>query len=424
MALDSTKNNSGLFQWSGTFYKGNDPWSNFINGLPYVLNLAPTLTVFIGMYLRTVTGNDYYTFFTFFAGFVVVPLLDLIVGEDSYNPTLEEEGQLRANPWFSFHLCFYVWAYIASVIGIAYYIGHESGHVGGGSNNLSTTALVGISTSLGISSGFGIGCIHELIHRPSHFELNHARMVLLFSNYNHFWVEHIWGHHKRVATDEDPASSALNESFWTFIWKCLYHSFVSACHLEAKFLDNRRLPWWHTKNRILWPFVLSLAIDFAIYQFLGPAAFAMQMIQSFLTAFLTDNANYIEHYGLRRERKSDRKDEWGLHDDYERPGWMHSWNTGDRVTNWMLFKIERHPDHHVNAGRPYQILRTFKESPTYPTGYAGMFVLSWFPPLFFWVMNPLVHKAEADYAQQKKDGTYARIFPKGSNNISSLQASG
>jgi len=99
---------------------------------------------------------------------------------------------------------------------------------------------------------------------------------------------------------------------------------------------------------------------------------------------------------------------------------MHSWNTGDRVTNWMLFKIERHPDHHVNAGRPYQILRTFKESPTYPTGYAGMFVLSWFPPLFFWIMNPLVHKAEADYAQQKKDGTYARIFPKGSNNISSV----
>merc|ERR1719261_1537039 len=83
------------------------------------------------------------------------------------------------------------------------------------------------------------GCIHELIHRPSFTELYHARAVLLFSNYNHFWIEHLWGHHKRVATDEDPASSALNEPFWTFIWVCLYRSFVSACHLEAKFLSNQ-----------------------------------------------------------------------------------------------------------------------------------------------------------------------------------------
>jgi len=98
---------------------------------------------------------------------------------------------------------------------------------------------------------------------------------------------------------------------------------------------------------------------------------------------------------------------------------MHAWNTGDRITNWMLFKIERHPDHHVNAGRPYQILRTYKESPTYPTGYAGMFVLSWCPPLWRMVMNPIVEKAKQDYIDQVKSGDYDKIFPKGSNNISS-----
>merc|ERR1712232_154935 len=383
-------------------------------------NLVPTLTVFVGIYLRQVFNDDSLTFFTFFAGFVVVPLLDLIIGEDSYNPTPEEETALRNNFWFSFHLCAYVWVYAAAVIAVACYIGSESGVVGGGSNNLSITALIGIASSLGISSGFGIGCIHELIHRPSFTELYHARVVLLISNYNHFWIEHIWGHHKRVATDEDPASSALNENFWTFIFKCLYQSFVSAWKLEAKFLENKGRPWWHPTNRILYPYMASFAIDYAIYHFFGPMALAGQLIQSFLTAFLTDNANYIEHYGLRRKRNSDRKDQWGHYDDYEKPGWMHAWNTGDRITNWMLFKIERHPDHHVNAGRPYQILRTFKETPHYPTGYAGMFVLSWFPPLFFWVMNPLVRKAHADYAQQLKDGTYEKLFPKGANNISSV----
>ena len=98
---------------------------------------------------------------------------------------------------------------------------------------------------------------------------------------------------------------------------------------------------------------------------------------------------------------------------------MHAWNTGDRISNWLLFKIERHPDHHVNAGRPYQILRVFKESPTYPTGYAGMFVLSWCPPLWFAIMNPIAKKAEADLQKQLRDGTYSKIFPLGANNISS-----
>merc|ERR1719454_1006480 len=224
----------------------------------------------------------------------------------------------------------------------------------------------------------------------------------------------------RVATDEDPASSAINEPLWTFIPRCWYQSALSAVRLEKKFLKNRGQGFFNLNNRILYPYLWSFAIDYAIYHFCGPKALAFQIIQSICTAFLTDNANYIEHYGLRRKRLSDAKDQWGLYNDYEKPGWMHAWNTGDRISNWMLFKIERHPDHHVNAGRPYQILRTYKESPTYPTGYTGMFVLSWFPPLWYAVMNPLVEKAHRDLEQQLKDGSYWKLFPEGANNISSV----
>jgi len=419
-AMDSTKNNSGICAWSSVFYRKGGPLTDFLNGLPYIVNLAPTLTVYIGIYLRIATGNDWLTFATFVIGFGGVGLADLIVGEDSYNPTPEEETALRNNWWFSFHMCFYVWCYAASVVYCSYYVGVESGFVGGGPDKLSWTALWGIASSLGISSGFGIGCIHELIHRPTFPELYHARIVLLFSNYNYFWIEHVWGHHKRVATDMDPASSGLNENLWTFIPKCWYYSALSAWRLETKFLKNRGESWYSLNNRIVYPYLASFAIDYAIYHYFGPKALCLQIIQSILTAFLTDNANYIEHYGLRRARLSDSKDEWGWYNDYERPGWMHAWNTGDRLSNWILFKIERHPDHHVNAGRPYQILRTFKESPTYPTGYTGMFILSWFPPLFWAVMNPLVKKAQEDYERQKKDGTYEKLFPKGANNISTV----
>jgi len=382
-------------------------------------NLVPMATVFLGIWLRQVTGNDWITFFTFFAGFVGVPLLDFLVGEDSYNANAEQEKSLKNNGWFSFHLCFYVWVYVASALSIAYYLGVESGFVNGGANNLSPIAFWGITTSLGIASGFGIGCIHELSHRPTFFEMNHARLVLVVANYNHFWVEHLWGHHKRVATNEDPASSQVNENFWVFIWQCFWRSIVSSLHIEAKFQAKAGRSFFTVHNRILTPYAISLALDYAIYKYLGPQALAGHIVQSFITAFLTDNTNYIEHYGLRRARNSDKVDDMGLFCDYEKPGWMHAWNTADRMTNWILFKIERHPDHHTNAGRPYQILRTYKESPRYPNGYAGMIALSWFPPLFYACMNPLVTKAKKDLIDLRASGEYDKIFPTGSNNISS-----
>ena len=135
------------------------------------------------------------------------------------------------------------------------------------------------------------------------------------------------------------------------------------------------------------------------------------------------------------------------HTVYERPGWFHAWDTADRLTNWMLFKIQRHPDHHTNAGRPYQILRTFAQSPTMPTGYAGMvrisythdkvvfacfvsshfysfftcqFVLSWCPPLFWAIMDPLVERAYRQRSEMERRGVAASAFPKGSNNMSSF----
>ena len=410
-SMDDKSNNHGLYQWSSNFYRKGGALMDFWNALPHIVNLTSTATVYLGVYLAEATSNPYWTFLTFFVGFGAVPIGDLLIGEDSYNPSPSEEKQMRANNWFRFHTLTYVWSYVASVVYFASYMQNVK---------VNSVAFWGISTSLGISSGFGIGCIHELIHRPTFLEMNHGRLVLLFSNYNHFWVEHLWGHHKRVATEEDPASSALNEPLWTFIWKCLYLSFVDACNLEEKFQRGRGRGFWTPYNRIVMPFLVSFAIDYAFYHYFGLAALCFQLVQSFLTAFLTDNANYIEHYGLRRKRLSEKKDEWGLYRDYEPQSWMHSWNTGDRVSNWMLFKIERHPDHHVNAFRPYQILRTYKESPTYPTGYAGMFVLSWFPPLWFMVMNPIARKAGIDYGNQLKDGSYRTIFPSGANNISSV----
>lgn len=406
-AHDLKSNNAGLLQFSNFFYKVRPAGFQWISALPYIMNFVPTAAVFLGFYLGGI-----WQWITPFAGYVIVPIGDFLVGEDSYNPSKEEEKYLRNNIWFRVLTWLYPPSYIASVIYGAYHIHTHP--------ELTATEITGMAVSTAVAGGFGIGCIHELVHRPTKFELNLARISLVFSNYGHFWIEHIWGHHKRVATDEDPASSAVGDNVYTFLVRCWIGVAKSAWDIERRFLKNAGYSQFNVfQNRVIQSWAASSAVGLAIYNYFGLPALLFYLGQGIGVWAHIDNANFIEHYGLRR-RSTGKLDKDG-EKEYERPGWFHAWNTADRLSNYILFKIERHPDHHTNAGRPYQILRHFKESPTMPTGYAGMFVLSWFPPLWRLVMDPLVQNAIRERsiyeATEEKERDYE--FPKGFNNMSS-----
>ncbi len=56
----------------------------------------------------------------------------------------------------------------------------------------------------------------------------------------------------------------------------------------------------------------------------------------------------------------------------------------------MLFKIQRHSDHHENAKRPYQALCSYEESPQLPHGYGLSLNIALQPKLWFEMMDPLV----------------------------------
>ena len=49
-------------------------------------------------------------------------------------------------------------------------------------------------------------------------------MALAQTGYGHFYVEHNRGHHKRVATVEDPATSRFGESLYHFVPRSLVGS--------------------------------------------------------------------------------------------------------------------------------------------------------------------------------------------------------
>jgi alkane 1-monooxygenase len=91
-------------------------------------------------------------------------------------------------------------------------------------------------------------------------------------------------------------------------------------------------------------------------------------------------ANYVEHYGLLRQKLPNGR--------YELPEPRHSWNTNHLYSNLVSFHLQRHSDHHANALRPYQALRDFDDVPKLPSGYPGSFGLAMIPWLWFKVMDP------------------------------------
>jgi alkane 1-monooxygenase len=77
---------------------------------------------------------------------------------------------------------------------------------------------------------------------------------------------------------------------------------------------------------------------------------------------------------------------------YEKVTPLHSWNASESVSNFLLFQLQRHSDHHAFAFKPYQVLNHYDESPQLPAGYSAMILVAFFPPLWFAMMNPRLEK--------------------------------
>ena len=106
--------------------------------------------------------------------------------------------------------------------------------------------------------------------------------------------------------------------------------------------------------------------------------------QSFIAFTLLEQVNYIEHYGIERKEISPGR--------YERVTPLHSWNASQIISNFFLFQLQRHSDHHANAIKRYQVLDHYDESPQLPAGYSTMILLALVPSLWFKLMN---HRLEA-----------------------------
>ncbi len=303
---------------------------------------------------------------------IICPLVDAFAKLDTSNPPESMMRTLENDRYYRY--CTYLYLPL-QYAGLAFGCWMWVSQPMGGAERFAMAA------TLGIVGGVGINAAHELGHKRTTLERRLAKIALAQSFYGHFYVEHNRGHHARVATPEDPATARMGESYWRFLPRSVFGSLRSAIRYEKGRLERRGTSFWNVRhNDILNAWALSVVLYAALIAVFGWSIAPWLVVQAVMAIMFLEGANYLEHYGLLREKRPDGG--------YERVQPQHSWNSNHVCSNLFLYNLQRHSDHHANPLRRYQTLRSMPQAPQLPAGYAVLIILALFPPLWRRIMDP------------------------------------
>ena len=308
--------------------------------------------------------------------FGLIPMLEVILKPDTKNLT-EAESEL-AKKSMVYDLMLYLFLPLQYLFLFLFLDSLQQ-------EQISTADTVGRVVSMGLLCGiFGINVAHELGHRVKPYEIFFAKALLATSLYMHFYIEHNKGHHKRVATPEDPSSARKNENVYFFWIRSICFSYLSAWHIAAEDCKRKKRSVFGLSNEMIQAHLLQGMLLTAIAIFFGWKGLLCFFLSALFGILLLETVNYIEHYGLTRKK--------GENGNYERALAIHSWNSSHPLGRMMLFELSRHSDHHYLASKKYQLLEHHEDAPQLPTGYPGSMLLSLIPPLWFGIMNKRIMK--------------------------------
>lgn len=328
------------------------------------------LFAFTGIGLYLLTGSQLMFAVPLIMLYTGTTLLDWLIGQDTSNPPEEVVPELEKDQYYRWLPLLTVPMHVIVLITMAWFVATAP---------INFFSVIALALTCGYYSGLGINTAHELGHKKAELEQWAAKVALAVSGYGHFCIEHNRGHHRYVATPEDPASSKMGENIYSFACREIPGAWKRGWAVEKERLERKGLPAWHYTNEILQSYAMTILLQGGLIIAFGWIMIPFLVIQNFFAWWQLTSANYIEHYGLLRDKKPDGK--------YEVCQPHHSWNADYVVSNLLLFQLERHSDHHAHPTRHYQSLRSFPDLPTLPTGYAGMFFVSLFPPLWYKIMD-------------------------------------
>jgi len=345
-----------------------------LSDLKYLMAYSGPLIAFFGIYI-----GGYWIYSNPFYVFVILPLLESLLTRLGYDITEEEEEEEEGLVHWIFDIMLYLNFPITLLI---LYLSINTIIY----TDFSTIEFVGLIITTGIVlSSHGINVAHELCHRKNVLEKSLGKIMLMQSLFMHFYLEHNFGHHLRVATKEDPVTAKYNEPLYLYWITTPIREIISAIEIQKNLLNRTKSSFFSIKNDLLFYLVIQSIYLFLITYFFGFYVLLFVLLSAFTSILLFESINYIQHYGLLREQNSLGR--------YERVRLIHSWNSNHIIGRIVLYELTRHSDHHYKTTKKYQNLISFEEAPKLPYGYPTSILLAMVPWLWFKIMNPRIPKS-------------------------------
>ncbi len=299
---------------------------------------------------------------------VVIPMLDLVTGWqdtdffESSDYSAFELFLLRWNPrlYVLLHMAFVI--YSACIV-----------------TRLAPIEIALLVGCLSFSGGIAFAAAHEILHAKEKIDQILQRITSSFLFYPHYKMIHIRSHHVHTSTDNDENTAWLNETIYAYIARTIPGSAIRCWQMEAR---QARAGGSRTaavfRNKMIFYAAGQLLVLLALFLLAGPWGllfFLAQIIGSHITL---ESVNYIQHYGLLREKHGS---------EYEKPGAEHSWDTYHFFSSHITYRVGHHSYHHL-AVKPYYALGTEAEAPKLPVGYFWAIPMVFLPPFWRRVINP------------------------------------
>ncbi len=330
-------------------------------------------------------GGNYVT-----AGLLAVVVFyivgDAVMGDDVSTPVFSHPRVLTTQLWLALPLLALiafsaVWSVSA---GDPFGFGHRVSELTGydvmaarnplaSFNTLSTVILTGLMIGL-------VGTItgHELTHRTwDTISMFIGRSLLAFSFDTSFAIEHVYGHHRYVATEHDPATAPRGRHVYHHAVASTIKGNISAWKIEARRLKLKGYALISMHNAVLRGYLMSVVLVMAAWAVGGSRGALFFIISALFGKFLLEVVNYMEHYGIVRDPATAVQP-------------RHSWNTNRRISSWTLFNLTRHSHHHAQGEVPFHELKPYPEAPMMVNGYLTTILIAMIPPLWHYLMTPKV----------------------------------
>ena len=361
----------------------------------YIKFLAYNFSIVLGCF--SILLADFYIILGFIAFVSFYSIGDALLGNDISKPTLQNKALLgtllySSVPTTLFLLFCILWIcspndwLIVSKLGsmIQYDFMYAK----------SQTSFIEFSVAIlfcGLMlSGVATVVGHELIHRVGDQKaVITGRWLLAASLDANFSIEHVYGHHIKVATQDDPATAPRGRNVYHHVLLAIYRTNISAWNIEAKRLNRKKTSLFSIKNQYLRSWFMSIFILFVAFYIAGWFACLFLFATGFVSKCILEVVNYMEHYGLVRHPR-------------HRVEPRHSWNSNKKISCWAMFNLPRHSHHHSKGAVPFDKLEAMPEAPEMISGYISTMLIVLIPPLWFKLMQPKLAHWDKHYATSEE----------------------